>query len=100
VSSEFTPVQQRTLDLLGRTGTPVVFDPGVVAELRDDFRAALAELAERLPDPTSDGTPLVVVTKYDLGEVFTCEAKWMTPTTSRGRRRRPAARSPTERFSC
>jgi PD-(D/E)XK nuclease superfamily len=79
VSSALTPVQQRTLELLGRTGTPVVFDPAIVTELRADFSAALAELAERLPDPSGDGAPVVVVTKYDLGEVFTCEAKWMAP---------------------
>ena len=72
-------MQQRTLDLLGRTGTPVVFDPGVIAELRADFRDGLAELVDRLPDPPGDGAPIVVVTKHDLGEVFTCEAKWSAP---------------------
>jgi hypothetical protein len=79
VSSALTPVQQRTLDLLGRTGTPVVFDPAAVAELRTDFRDGLAELAERIPDPPGDRAPAVVVTKHDLGEVFTCEAKWAAP---------------------
>ena len=78
--SELTPVQQRTLDTLGRTGQPVVFDPGVVAELRADLDEGLAELAGRLSESTSvDPPPALVVTKHDLGEVFTCEAKSAAP---------------------
>ena len=78
--SELTPVQQRTLDTLGRTGQPVVFDPAVVAELRADLDEGLAELAGRLSESTSiDPPPALVVTKHDLGEVFTCEAKSAAP---------------------
>ena len=80
MASELTPVQQRTLDLLSRTGDPVVFDPAVVDELRADVDAGLAELAGRLPESVSpEPAPVIVVTKHDLGEVFTCEAKWAAP---------------------
>ena len=80
VTSELTPVQRRTFDLLSRSGNPVVFDPGVVAELRADLCRGLAELASRLPDVSPvEAAPAIVVTKHDLGEVFTCEAKWAAP---------------------
>jgi hypothetical protein len=80
VSTALTPAQQRTLDLLGRSGSPVVFDAIVVAELRADLGRGLAELADRLPAASSsDPAPPLVITKHDLGEVFTCEAKWAAP---------------------
>ena len=80
VTIELTPVQQRTFDLLSRNGEHVVFDPGVVAELRADLRRGLTELASRLPgESTAESAPAIVVTKHDLGEVFTCEAKWAAP---------------------
>ena len=37
---ELTPVQQRTLEALRRTDSPVVFDPAFVAELRSDAATA------------------------------------------------------------
>jgi PD-(D/E)XK nuclease superfamily len=77
VTSERTPVQQRTLELLSRNGEPVVFDAIDIDELRDDLERGLAELADRL-DGSSAERP-VVVTKHDLGEVFMCEAKWAAP---------------------
>ena len=77
---ELTPVQRRTFDLLSRNGEPVVFDPDVVAELRADLHRGLGELASRLPESSAVGAdPAVVVTKHDLGEVFTCEEKWAAP---------------------
>ncbi len=45
VRRELTPVQQRTLEALRRTESPVVFDPAFVAELRAD--------AARRPRPSS-----------------------------------------------
>jgi hypothetical protein len=80
VTLELTPVQQRTFDLLSRNGEPAVFDPDVVAELRADVGSGLTELAGRLAGSTgSESAPAVVITKHDLGEVFTCEAKWAAP---------------------
>ena len=79
MTSALTPVQQRTLDLLGRNGEQVVFAPAVVAELRADLADGLTELAARLPGTAEAGSPALVITKHDLGEVFTCEAKWAAP---------------------
>lgn len=72
-----TPVQQRTLDLLARSGEPVEFDVAAVDELRDDLHSGLDQLARRAPRYTAERP--MVVSKHDLGEVFTCEAKWAAP---------------------
>jgi hypothetical protein len=74
-----TPVQQRTLDVLARNGASVEFDAGFVAALRADLDRGLAELAERIVAATGTSDHGVVVTKHDLGELFSCEAKWATP---------------------
>jgi hypothetical protein len=71
-----TPVQQRTLDVLARNGTPVEFDAALVAELRADLDRGLGELADRIRASTAAPEQSVVVTKHDLGELFGCEAKW------------------------
>ena len=70
-------MQQRTLELLSRNGEPVVFDAEDIAELRADLDRGLTELASRIDE--SDADRALVVTKHDLGEVFTCEAKWSAP---------------------
>ncbi len=78
---ELTPVQRRTLDLLGRRGEPVVFAPGFVDELRADVDDGLAQLADRVTDgaaPGSDG-PALFVTKHALAGVLACEASWAAP---------------------
>jgi PD-(D/E)XK nuclease superfamily len=68
-----TPVQQRTLDALRRTGPPVVFDADFVADLRHDTDTALAELGGRL-----DATELYV-TKHAVAGVLDCEAHYLAP---------------------
>lgn len=78
VTEALTPVQQRTLDLLGRSGEPVVFDRHVIADLRADLDAGLAELTERL-DTTPTTERDLWVTKRGLETVFTCEASWAAP---------------------
>jgi hypothetical protein len=80
VTSALTPAQQRTLDLLSRSGDPVVFDPAVVGALRADLDEGLAELAGRLAAATTaELVSPIVVTKHDLAEVFSCETKWAAP---------------------
>jgi len=82
VTAALTPVQLRTLDLLGRNGEPVVFDPELVAELRADLHAGLAELTERLDAAGEQGGTAerdLWVTKRGLETVFTCEASWAAP---------------------
>lgn len=79
VTVALTPVQQRTLDLLGRSGEPVVFDADVVAELRADLNVGLAELIERLDGAGGATERDIWVTKRGLEMVFTCEASWAAP---------------------
>ena len=69
-----TPVQVRTLTALRRSDTPVEFDEAFVAELRDDARAGLAELGERL----GEGRELWV-TKHGVASVLACEAHHLAP---------------------
>lgn len=73
----YTPAQRATLDLLGRQGDPVHFDPAVVAELRADFAAGAAELGRRLAD--ADPAAELRVTKHDVAAVLSCEATWAAP---------------------
>ena len=87
VTTILTPLQQDTLDLLGRPSTPVTFDADFVAELRDDADMGLAELAERMGDGAQDLT----INKHGLERVLTCETMWSagesftwTPARARG----------------
>jgi hypothetical protein len=68
-----TPVQERTLDALRRSGDPIVFDAGFVEELRAEADAAFAELITRLGDET------LFVTKHTLASVHDCEAHHLAP---------------------
>jgi len=77
-AATLTPVQQRTLELLGRSGEPVVFDTAVIADLRADLHAGLTELTARLDD-AGPGERDLWVTKRGLDTVFTCEATWAAP---------------------
>lgn len=84
-SDSLTPTQRDTLALLGRRGDPVVFDAGFVTELRADFDAGLAELADRIDAPPTDSeSPAgqitqLVVTKRSIDAVLSCEAAWAAP---------------------
>ncbi len=69
--AELTPVQQRTLEALRRTESPVVFEPAFIAELRSDAVDGLTQLAERL-----DGDELNV-NKRTLSEVLACETHFL-----------------------
>jgi hypothetical protein len=79
VTTQLTPVQQRTLDLLARNGAPVEFDAAFISQLRTDLDRGLAELAGRIAPATAADAPPVVVTKHDLAELFGCEARWAAP---------------------
>jgi len=72
-SGGLTPVQQRTLDALKRTGPSLVFDAELVAELRQDMDGALAELGSRL------GNAELFVTKHAVASVLDCEAHHLAP---------------------
>lgn len=67
------PAQHRTLELLRRTGDPVVFSADLVADLRDTMLEALAHFEDRL------GGDTLFVTKHGLGSVHTCEANFLAP---------------------
>ena len=70
-----TPAQERTLDALRRTdGEPIVFDREVVAELRADAVAAIADLGERL------GGQTLAVNKFNVAEVLACETHFLAPS--------------------
>ena len=69
-----TPVQLKTLDALRRTGNPVVFDEGLVADIRTEMRVALDEFARRLR-PNQE----VFVSKHRLATVLDCEEHHMVP---------------------
>jgi hypothetical protein len=68
-----TPAQQRTLDMLRRSGEPLVFDPDLVADLRDEAQEAFAHFADRLDGQT------IFVTKHTLASVHDCEVHHLAP---------------------
>lgn len=68
-----TPAQERTLGLLRRSGDPVVFDPEVIAELKDTATEAMAHFGDRV------GRDSLFVTKHTLGSVLDCEAQFLAP---------------------
>ncbi|TVR25508.1 MAG: hypothetical protein EA389_08870 [Ilumatobacter sp.] len=70
-----TPLQDKTLAVLRRSGEPVVFDRAFVDELVADVREAFDHFAERLerhPDR-------LFVSKHRLSSVLGCEAQAMAP---------------------
>lgn len=73
---ELTPAQQRTLDVLRRSGEPLVFDPELIDDVRERTRAGLDELAARLPD-TEDHP--VSITKHLVARVHECERAFLAP---------------------
>lgn len=70
-----TPVQQRTLDALRRSGDPLVFDDALVNDLHDEMSTAVEHFTERL------GTSELFVTKHKLATVLDCEAHHLAPDT-------------------
>jgi CRISPR/Cas system-associated exonuclease Cas4 (RecB family) len=69
-----SPVQQRTLDRLKRTGEPVVFDRDFVADIRGEMQAALDHFASRLDDREE-----VWVSKHKIASVLECETHYLQP---------------------
>ncbi len=69
-----SPVQQRTLDVLRRSGDPVVFDESFVSEMRTEMRIALDDFAGRLDDGD-----VVFVSKHRIASVLDCEEHHLQP---------------------
>ena len=68
------PVQRRTLDVLKRSGDPVVFDPEFVTEIRMQARVAFDDFASRL-----DADQRLFANKHKIAAVLDCEAHAMQP---------------------
>ena len=73
-TTALTPVQQRTLDALRRSGDPLVFDPDLVADIRTEVRIAFDEFAERL-QPNQQ----LWVNKHTVATVLDCEEFHLVP---------------------
>ncbi len=69
-----SPVQRRTLDVLRRSGEPVIFDADFIAHLRTEMRVALDDFAARL-----DVDQEVFVSKHKIAGVLDCEAHHLQP---------------------
>lgn len=72
--TSLTPIQRKTLQALRRSGEPLVFEEGLVADIRTDMRVALDHFAARL----DDGQDLFV-TKHRIASVLDCEAHFLAP---------------------
>ncbi|MDG2232346.1 MAG: hypothetical protein P8L16_00880, partial [Ilumatobacter sp.] len=72
--TSLTPIQRKTLQALRRSGEPLVFDEGLVADIRTEMRVALDHFAARL----DDGQDLFV-TKHRIASVLDCEAHFLAP---------------------
>ena len=86
MSDALTPSQQRTLAALRRSDEPLVFDVGLVAELREEMTESLASFAARMPDGGE-----LWVSKHRIATVLDCEENHLipddfawTPATARG----------------
>ena len=73
-TTALTPVQQRTLDALRRSGEPLVFDPDLVADIRTEVRIAFDEFTERL-QPNQQ----LWVNKHTVATVLDCEEFHLVP---------------------
>ena len=69
-----SPVQQRTLAALRRSGDPLVFDIEFVDELRTEMRAAIDDIAGQLGETTE-----LWVSKHSLATVLDCEEFHLLP---------------------
>ena len=70
---ELSPVQQRTLAALRRSGEPLVFDEEMVDDLCSEMIEAVEHFTERL------GETELFVTKHKLASVLDCEAHHLAP---------------------
>jgi len=73
-TTALTPVQQRTLEALRRSGDPLVFDPDLVADIRTEVRVAFDDFAERL-QPNQQ----LWVNKHTVATVLDCEEFHLVP---------------------
>jgi CRISPR/Cas system-associated exonuclease Cas4 (RecB family) len=69
-----SPVQQRTLDVLRRSGDPVEFDPAFISDIRGEMRAALDHFAARL-----DVDQEIWLSKHKVSSVLDCEEQYLVP---------------------
>lgn len=69
-----TPLQQRTLTALRRSGDPLEFDADMIADIRTEMRVALDDFATRL-EPGQE----VFVSKHRIGSVLDCEEHHLAP---------------------
>ncbi|MGA9276321.1 PD-(D/E)XK nuclease family protein [Ilumatobacter sp.] len=69
-----SPVQQRTLEVLRRSGDPVVFDVEFIDDIRAEMRAAIDHFAERL-DPDEE----IWISKHRIASVLECETNHLLP---------------------
>ena len=70
------PTQERTLELLRRSTTPVTFDPDVIASLTGDLSDAIEHLTQRVV-AASDET--IWLSKSKIGSVLGCEYHHLHP---------------------
>ncbi|MCH9839223.1 MAG: hypothetical protein GKR86_03140 [Ilumatobacter sp.] len=70
----WSPVQQRTLNVLRRGGDPVIFNPEFVENVRAEMREALDHFAARL-DPDEE----IWVSKHRIASVLECEEHHLQP---------------------
>lgn len=85
--SGYTPVQQRVIDLLGRSAGDASVAPAEVAALRAELEDRLAPVAESVPDGVT-----VWVGKSQLHQLDSCEARWQAEQRAPFRWSVPAAR--------
>lgn len=69
-----TPAQQRTLEMIRRSGPPVEFDPSLAADLRETMHEALAGFADRL------GGDTMFINKHTLSSIHGCETNALLPS--------------------
>ncbi|WP_420452840.1 PD-(D/E)XK nuclease family protein [Ilumatobacter sp.] len=73
-AEELTPVQQRTLAVLRRSGEPLEFDPLFVDEIRAAARDSVDEVSRRLGDDDE-----LWVSKHRIATVLDCEEHHLQP---------------------
>jgi hypothetical protein len=70
------PTQERTLEMLRRSPTPVVFDPDVIASLTSDLADAIDHLSERV---LAAGDETIWLSKARISSVLGCEYHHLNP---------------------
>ena len=74
-SPVLSPVQQRTLDVLRRSGEPIVFDEAFVSGIRNEMRVALDHFATRL-----EADEEIWISKHKISTVLDCEEHHLQPS--------------------